>query len=187
MGSTNRDSFLRPLKNKGFNTHGGELCIIFRTIFCGEHVNPNFADACPREMMQDLPTHVYTYCISDVIYSLVSSYGYNGHQIGQRVAQELAGHGASHGGPATRTKRRPEPHAQPVAYVRQRSGRWSLLTPRGCTTPAPRSDGGPPCGCTWEEQRHHRSLVPRDAMPTRRSSFRLLVMASPYWMIYVRY
>src|SRR5713101_9515492 len=59
--------------------------------------------------------------------------------------------------------------------------------PRGCTTPAPRSDGGQPCGRTWEEKRHHRSLVPRDAMPTRRSSFRLLVMASPYWMIYVRY
>jgi len=53
----------------------------------------------------------YTYCISDVIYSLVSSYGYNGRQIGQRVAQELMVHWASHGGPATRTKRRPEPHA----------------------------------------------------------------------------
>src|SRR6266852_1368263 len=132
-------------------------------------------------------TPVYTYCISDVIYSLVSSYGYNGRQIGQRVAQELAGHWASHGGPATRTKRRPEPHAQPVAYVRQRSGRWPLLTPRGCTTPAPRSDGGQPCGRTWEEKRHHRSLVPRDAMLTWRPSFRLLAMASPYWMIYVSY
>src|SRR2546422_5610268 len=134
-----------------------------------------------------LSRFLYTYCISDVIYSLVSSYGYNGRQIGQRVAQELAVHWASHGGPATRTKRRPSPHAQPVAYVRQRSGRWPLLTPRGCTTPAPRSDGGQPCGRTWEEKRHHRSLVPRDAMPTRRSSFRLLVMASPYWMIYVSY
>src|SRR6266566_3829210 len=108
-------------------------------------------------------------------------------QIGQRVAQELAVHWASHGGPAKRTKRRPSPHAQPVAYVRQRSGRWPLLTPRGCTTPAPRSDVGQPCGRTWEEQRHHRSLVPRDAMPTRQSSFRLLAMASPYWIIYVTY
>jgi hypothetical protein len=116
----------------------------------------------------------YAYCISEVIYYLVSSYVYNGRQIGQRVAQEWAVHWASHGGPATRTQRRSAPHAQPVAYVRQRAGRWPLLTPRGCTTPAPRSDGGPPCGRTWEEQRHHRSLVPREAMPTRRSSFRLL-------------
>ncbi len=29
---------------------------------------------------------IYTYCISDVIYSLVSSYGYNGRQIEQLVA-----------------------------------------------------------------------------------------------------
>ena len=43
------------------------------------------------------------------------------------------------------------------------------------------------CGRTWVEQRHHRSLVPCDAMPIRRSSFRLLAMASPCWMIYVSY
>ncbi len=57
----------------------------------------------------------------------------------------------------------------------------------GCITPAPRSDGGQPWGHTWEEQRHHRSLVPREAMLTWRSSFRLLAMASLYWMIYVSY
>jgi hypothetical protein len=34
-------------------THGGELCIIFLTAPCGEHVNPGFADAGPVEMMQD--------------------------------------------------------------------------------------------------------------------------------------
>src|SRR6266571_3091966 len=73
----------------------------------------------------------YTYCISDVIYSVVSSYGYNGRQIGQRVAQEWAGCWASQGGPATRTPRRPAPHAQPVASVRQRAGRGPLLPPRG--------------------------------------------------------
>jgi ABC-type transport system substrate-binding protein len=32
----------------------------------------------------------YTYCISNVIYSVVSSEGYNGRHIGQRGAQELA-------------------------------------------------------------------------------------------------
>src|SRR5713101_6089967 len=107
--------------------------------------------------------------------------------VGLRYTTEWAGRWASQGGPATRTQRRPAPHAQPVAYVRQRAGRGPRLPPRGGTTPAPRSDGGPPCGRTWEEQRHHRSLVPRDARPTRRSSFRLLAMASPYWMIYVSY
>jgi hypothetical protein len=35
------------------NTHGGELCIIFLTTPCGEHVNTGFANACPVEMMQD--------------------------------------------------------------------------------------------------------------------------------------
>src|SRR5215831_9243209 len=101
-----------------------------------------------------------------------------------------AGHAvrwASHGGPATRTKRRPEPHAQPVASVRSRSGRSPLLTPRGCTTPVPRSDGSQLCGRIWEEKRHHRALVPRDAMFTGRSAFRLLAMASPDWMITATY
>src|SRR5262249_13522290 len=42
----------------------------------------------------------------------------NGRQIGQRVAQKCAVHWVSHGGSATRTKRRPEPPAQPVASVR---------------------------------------------------------------------
>ena len=36
-----------------------------------------------------------------------------------------------------------------------------------------------------EEQRHHHSLVPRDARPRRRSSFRLRTMASSYWMTYL--
>src|SRR6266436_4996833 len=125
-------------------------------------------------------TRPYTYCISDVIYSLVSSYGYNSRQIGQRVAQQWAVRWASHGGPATRTKRRPAPHAPPVAYVRRRSGRWPRLPPRGYTTPAPRSEGGQPSGRTWEEKRHHRSLGPREAMPTQRSSFRRIATASPY-------
>src|SRR6266849_3291145 len=150
-------------------------------VFCIGYVIPNFSGMRWCFMMGVLGSPKL-YCISDVIYSLVSSYGYNGRQIGQRVAQELAVHWASHGGPAIRTQRRPAPHAQPVAYGRQRAGRWPLLTPRDGTTPAPRSDGGPPCGRTWEEQRHHRSLVPRDAM---RPSFRLLAMASPYWVIYV--
>ena len=37
----------------GSNTHGGELCIIFLTVPCGERVNTGLAYACPAEMMQD--------------------------------------------------------------------------------------------------------------------------------------
>jgi hypothetical protein len=45
-------------EGRGSYTHGGELCIIFLTAPCGEHVNTGFADACPVETMQDLPLHV---------------------------------------------------------------------------------------------------------------------------------
>ena len=79
-------------------------------------------------------TRFETYCISGVTYALVSSYGYHGRQIGQRVAQELVVRWASSCGAATRTQRRPAPHAQPVAYVR-RSGRWPLLPPRVAPRP----------------------------------------------------
>jgi len=137
------------------------------------------------------PTHptqlTYTYCISDVIYCLWIHCWYNVRQIGHRIAQKWAVRWVSHGGPAKRTKRRPEPHAQPVASVRQRSGRRPLLIPRGCTTPAPRSDGSQLCDRTWEEKRYQRSRVPRDAMLTERCFFRLLAMASPDWMICTTY
>jgi hypothetical protein len=36
---------------------------------------------------------------------------------------------------------------------------------------------------TREKKRPHRLTIPRDALPTRPSSFRLLVMASPHWML----
>src|SRR5882724_13602896 len=91
-----------------------------------------------------------TVCL-DVISLVASSYEYDSGQIEQRVAHELAGHWATHG----------------------------RLTPKGFTHQAPPSDEGQPCGRTREEQRPHRFRVPRDAMPTQRSSFRLLAMASP--------
>src|SRR2546425_12615950 len=112
--------------------------------------------------------------------AVVSSCGTESGPIEQRVAQELAGHWATHEGPAERPPHRPPPHAQPLAPVRQHQGRRPRLTPRGCTNHTPPSDEGQPCGRLREEQRHHRSLVPREARPRRRSSFRLLVMASPY-------
>ena len=115
---------------------------------------------------------------------MVSSCGHDRGQIEPRVAQEWAGHWATHEGPAACPQHRHPPHAQPLAPVRQHQGRRPRLTPRGCTDPTPPSDAGQPCGRTREEHRHHRCTVPRDAMPTRRSSFRLLAIASPYWMIY---
>ena len=60
----------------------------------------------------------FTYCIYSVTYYLVSSYGYNGRQIRQRIAQEWVVRWAFYRGAATRTHCRPEPHAQTVTYVR---------------------------------------------------------------------
>src|SRR5262249_20670623 len=113
--------------------------------------------------------------------AVVSSCGHERGQIAPRVAHELAGHWATHEGPAEQTPHRHPPHAPPLAPVRQHHGQRPRLTPRGCTAQTPPSAGGQPCGRLREEQRHHRSLVPRDARPRRRSSFRLLALASPYW------
>jgi hypothetical protein len=62
---------------------------------------------------------------------------------------------------------------------------------RGCPRGVPRSqspsEAGPPCGRLREEQRYRHSLVPREAMPRRRTSFHLLATPSPYWMIWVNF
>jgi len=81
------------------------------------------------------------------------------------------------------------PHGPNVALHRTRSpsrtcGSVQAEDHCGCTPPAPRSDGGQPWGRPWEEQRPHRSCVPRDARLTERSALRLLALASPDWMIY---
>jgi hypothetical protein len=119
--------------------------------------------------------------------AVVSSCGHDSGPIEQRVAQSLAGHWATHAGPAERPQHRPPPHAQPLTPGRQPHGRRPRLPPRGRTAQTPPSDEGQPCGRLREEPRRHRSRVPRDARPRRRSSFRLLAMASPYWMMYVNY
>ena len=119
----------------------------------------------------------------DVTSTVASSCGHSSGHIEQLVAHELAGHWATHAGPAERPPHRLPPHAQPLAPVRQHHGRCPRLPPRGCPDHTPPSDAGQPCGRLREEQRHHCSRVPRDARPRRRSSFRLLAMAFPYWMI----
>ena len=119
--------------------------------------------------------------------AVVSSCGHDSGQIEPLGAHELAGHWATHEGPAERPPHRHPPHVQPLAPVRQPRDRRPRLTPRGCTDHTPPSNEGPPCCCRREEQRHHRSLTPRDAKPRRRSSFRLLAMASPYFNIYLNY
>src|SRR2546422_7566863 len=138
-----------------------------------------------------LPFEIVTYAIPTVSLgvtsAVASSCGHDSGQIEQRVAYELAGHWATHAGPAECPQHRHPPHAQPLAPGRQHHGRRPRLTPRGCTDQTPPSDEGQPWGRLQEEQRHHRSRVPRDARPRRRSSFRLLAMASPYWMIYASY
>src|SRR6266446_9313651 len=120
------------------------------------------------------------YCISDVIYSFVSSYGYNGRHIGQRVAQEWAGRWASQGGPATRTQRRPAPHAQPVASVRQRAGRGPLLPPRGGTTPAHAAMEDHPVGA---HGRSNGTIAP--SFLVRRCSHGGPLFASSRWPLHI--
>ena len=152
-------------------------------LFClklrGSCSTPAFAD-------KHLPKGIPTVSLG-VTSAVVSSCGYESGHIEQRVAHELAGHWATHAGPAECPPYRHPPHAQPLAPVRQHHRRCPRLTPRGCTDPIPPSDEGQPCGRLREEQRHHRSRVPREARPRRRSSFRLLAMASPSWMSYASY
>jgi hypothetical protein len=93
--------------------------------------------------------------------TVVSSCGHASGHIAQRVAQSLAGHGAIYEGPVEHTQHRHPPHAQTRAPMWQPHGRRPRLTPRGCTDHTPPSDEGQPCGRRREEQRHHRSLVPR--------------------------
>jgi hypothetical protein len=114
--------------------------------------------------------------------AVVSSCGHDRGHIEPRVAHAWAGHWATHDGPAERPPHRP-PHAQPRAPVQQQHGRRPRLPPRGCTAHTPPSDAGQPCGRLREEPRQPRSRVPREARPRRRSSCRLLAMASPDWMI----
>src|SRR6266705_409480 len=45
------------------------------------------------------------------------------------------------------------------------------------------SRSGTPRWRTREEKRPNRLTMPRDALPARLSSFRLLAMASPHWML----
>jgi hypothetical protein len=56
----------------------------------------------------------------------------------------------------------------------------STADPRSDTAQAPHRTQGHLSGRIREEQRHHRSPGPLDAMSTRRSSLRLLAMASPH-------
>ena len=114
---------------------------------------------------------------------MVSSYEYDGGQIEQLIAHELAVHVATHGGHTARAKHLHPPRAQPIAHVRQRQGRHPLLPPMGFTDQAPHRDQGQPCSRTWEEKRHNRFTVPLDAMPTRLPFFRLLALTAPNWMI----
>ena len=74
-------------------------------------------------------------------------------------------------------------HAQLVAHGQQRPDRCPRLILLGCINQAPPSTLGQPWGHTPQETRHHPFRVPHDVWSTGRSSFRLLVMASPHEML----
>ena len=57
--------------------------------------------------------------------------------------------------------------------------RFARLPPRRCTAQALERAQGHPGGAPGRKQQPHRLTMPRDALPTRLSSFCLLAMASP--------
>jgi len=105
-----------------------------------------------------------------------SSGGYDGGHIEPRVAQYME---------SLRNVRNTaiKQHAQLVAHGQQRPDRCPRLILPGCSKQAPPSTLGQPWGHTSQETRHHPFSVPHDAWSTRRSSLRLLVMASPHEML----
>jgi hypothetical protein len=102
--------------------------------------------------------------------AVVSGCGHERGHIEHRVGQSLTGHGATRAGPAARPPPRPPPPAPPLASGRQHPGRRPRLPLRGRTAHTPPSDAGHPWGRLREEPRHHRSRVPREAMPRSRTS-----------------
>jgi hypothetical protein len=115
----------------------------------------------------------------EVISLVASSCGYYRGQIEHRAAHEFVVHVATQRGRAKRIQHRHPPCAQPVAPMPERHCRRPRLTPRSCTAQAPHREQGHPGGRIREAKRPNRLTIPREAMPARLSSFRLLAMASP--------
>ena len=108
---------------------------------------------------------------------------YGGH-IEQRAAHEFAVH------VAIQRRARETSTAPPSAARVARCARVGASLPTSTADPqvvalilGTLSLSGTPRWRTWEEQRPHRLTMPHEAMPARLSSFRLLDMASPYWML----
>ena len=116
----------------------------------------------------------------DAISLVASSCGYYRGQIARRAAQYCTAHLAAQRGRATRLPHRQPPRVQPVAPMRERNCRRPRRPPRRCTAQAPSRAQGHPGGAYRSRNDPHRLPMPRDALPTRLSSFRLLVMASPH-------
>jgi hypothetical protein len=79
------------------------------------------------------------------------------------------------------------PRAQPIAPMWERHCRRPRLTPEVLHRAGPLSRAGTPQWRTQEEKRPKRLTIQCDAMPTRLPSFRLLAMASSYWMLVGNY
>jgi hypothetical protein len=108
---------------------------------------------------------------------------YGGH-IEQRAAHEFAVH------VAIQRRARETSTAPPSAARVARCARAGASLPTSTADPqvvalisGTLSLSGTPRWRTREEQRPHRLTMPHEAMPARLSSFRLLDMASPYWML----
>jgi hypothetical protein len=88
-------------------------------------------------------------------------------------------HVATQRGHAKRLQHRHSPRVQLVVPMREQHCRHARLPPRRCTVQALSRAQGQPGGAPGRQQQPQRLTMPRDALPTRLSSFCLLAMASP--------
>jgi hypothetical protein len=119
----------------------------------------------------------------DVISLVASSCGHYRSQIEQCAAHECAVHVVSQRRRAKWLQHRHVPRAQPIAPMQERHCRRPRLTPEVLHRAGTLSRAGTPPRRTQEEKRPNRLTIQRDVMPARLSSFRLLAMASPDWML----
>src|SRR5262249_23450536 len=119
----------------------------------------------------------------DVIALVASSCGYDRGHIEPHAAHSCTVHVAIQRGRAKRRQHRHPPRVQPLAPPARASLQTSTAAPEAWHHAGTLSRSRTSRGRTREQTRPQRLTMPRDALPTRPSSCRLLAMASPHWML----
>src|SRR5436190_23574221 len=122
-----------------------------------------------------------TVCL-EVISLVASSCGYYRGQIEQRAALIRGALGDTERARETYTISPSAARSARCAHAGA-SLQTSTADPKELHRSGTLSRSGTPRWRTREEKRPNRLTIPRDAMPARLSSFRLLAMASPHWML----